>query len=318
MNDLMTPTPSLPAALEPSIAVARSYIAESRSPATRKAYATDWQTFSAWCSARHLEPLPAHPTTVALFLADEAANGLKPSTINRRAAAIRYAHKLRGLPIPTGATEVSEVLTGIRRVHGTAPRRVAPATADRIGLMLAACGSDLRGLRDRALLAIGFGGALRRSELVAIRVEDIEETAEGLKVILTRSKTDQEGAGHVVPILDGPRLQVKAALSAWKAAAGIEHGYVFRSINKNESVQARPITDRSVANIVKARAKTAGFDPTQFSGHSLRAGFLTSAATSGASVFAMMDVSRHKSVETLRGYVRSAEAFKNHAGSGFM
>jgi integrase len=168
------------------------------------------------------------------------------------------------------------------------------------------------------LLTIGFGAALRRSELVDIRIEHIEVTTEGLKVTIQRSKTDQQGAGQVVPVLDGPRLQVKATLAAWLSAAQIDAGYLFRSIVKGDSVQARPVSDRTVANIIKSRATAAGLDASDFSGHSLRSGFLTSAANSGASVFAMMGVSRHRNIETLRGYVRQAEIFKNHAGSAFM
>lgn len=319
MNTLPRPVSHpLPAVLLPAAQAARGYIEASRSASTRKAYATDWQTFSVWCADKGQTVLPASPATVALFLASEADRGMKASTVTRRAAAIRFAHKLQGLPLPTDSAEVAEVLAGIRRVHGGAPRRVAPATADRLALMLAGCGTDLRGLRDRALLAVGFGGAFRRSELVAIRVEDIEDTAEGIRVTLPRSKTDQEGAGQVVPVLDGPRLRVKAAIAAWRAAAGIEDGYLFRSIAKAQSVQQRAITDRSVADIIKSRAKAAGLDPDQFSGHSLRAGFLTSAASSGAGLFAMLTVSRHRSIETVRGYVRRAELFKDHAGSAFM
>lgn len=318
MHNLIPAGSSLPATLAPAMESARGYVQASRSEATRKAYAADWQAFASWCQVQGLDPLPASPATVALFLAAEASRGRKPATVTRRAAAIRFAHKLRGLATPTGEAEVTEVLAGIRRVHGAAPRRAAPATADRLVAMLERCGSDLRGLRDRALLVVGFGAALRRSELVGIRVEDIEITADGIKVTLPRSKTDQEGAGQVVAILDGPKLRVKASLAAWLAAGEVKTGPVFRSIMKNESVQDRAITDRTVAEIVKARAKAAGLDPAMFSGHSLRAGFLTSAAGSGAGLFKMMEVSRHRSVETVRHYVRRAELFKDHAGSGFM
>jgi len=318
MSNLIPAGGALPVNLAPAMESARGYVEASRSSATRKAYAADWQVFCGWCQDQGLAPLPATPATVALFLAAEASRGRKPATVTRRCAAIRFAHKLQGFSTPTGEAAVTEVLAGIRRVHGAAPRRVAPATAERLVSMLAACGSDLRGLRDRALLIVGFGGALRRSELVAIRVEDVEVTADGIKVTLPRSKTDQEGAGQVVAILDGPRLRVKASIAAWKAAAGIEAGPLFRSIMKNESVQDRAITDRTVADIVKARAKAAGLDPAMFSGHSLRAGFLTSAASSGAGLFKMMEVSRHRSVETVRHYVRRAELFKDHAGAAFM
>jgi integrase len=184
--------------------------------------------------------------------------------------------------------------------------------------MLAACGTNLVGKRDRALLALGFGGAFRRSELVALRVEDLEFAKEGLKVRVQRSKTDQDGAGQTVPVLDGPRLSVKAAVSDWMAAAGIDSGPLFRRLIKGGTVTPDSLTDRSVANIIKERAEQAGLDANRFSGHSLRAGFLTSAAANGADLWKMAEVSRHRKIETLRTYVREAQAFQGHAGSGFM
>jgi site-specific recombinase XerD len=176
----------------------------------------------------------------------------------------------------------------------------------------------LTGLRDRALLLIGFGGALRRSELVALDVADIEETETGLLVMIRRSKTDPEGQGATIGIARGDVAYPVKALRAWLAAAGIEAGPIFRPIDMAGTVRASRLTCRSVANIVKAYAERAGLDPAVFSGHSLRAGFLTSAAGKGASIFKMMDVSRHKSVDTLRGYVRDAELFKDHAGTGLL
>ncbi len=162
------------------------------------------------------------------------------------------------------------------------------------------------GYRDKALLAIGFGAALRRSELAGLRLEDLEFTDRGIVVTLPRSKTDQEGRGQTVGVLDGQRLKVKERLLQWLEVSGIKEGRIF------------PVTDRQIANIIKAKAKRAGLDPNLFSGHSLRAGFITSAANSGADVFRVMDVSRHKSVNTVRGYVRRAQLFVGHAGSAFM
>jgi integrase len=173
-------------------------------------------------------------------------------------------------------------------------------------------------LRDRALLLVGFGGALRRSELVALDVADIQEAETGLLVTIRGSKTDQERAGATIAIARGDVACPAKALREWLDAAGVESGPIFRPIDKGGTVRASRLTDRSVANIVKAYAERAGFDASTFSGHSLRAGFLTSAAGKGASIFKMMDVSRHKSVDTLRGYVRDAELFKDHAGAGLL
>jgi integrase len=165
---------------------------------------------------------------------------------------------------------------------------------------------------------LGFAGAFRRSELVALGVADIEETEAGLRVTIRHSKTDQEGQGVTIAIARGDVACPVKALREWLGAAGIETGSLFRPINKSGRVAQARLTDRSVANIVKAYAERAGFDASTFSGHSLRSGFLTSAAAKGASIFKMMDVSRHRSVETLRGYVRDAELFKDHAGAGLL
>jgi integrase len=154
-------------------------------------------------------------------------------------------------------------------------------------------------LRDRALLLLGFAGAFRRSELVALDVADIEETETGLLVSIRHSKTDQEGQGVTIAIARGDVACPVKALREWLGAAGIEAGPLFRPINKGGRVAEARLTDRSVANIVKAYAARAGFDASTFSGHSLRSGFLTSAAAKGASIFKMMDVSRHRSVDTL-------------------
>jgi integrase len=141
---------------------------------------------------------------------------------------------------------------------------------------------------------------------------------EGLRVTIRRGKTDQEAKGAVVAIVRGAIACPVAAFKAWITAAGITAGPLFRPIAKGERVQPARLTDRSVANIIKAHAERAGLDPASFSGHSLRSGFLTSAASRGASIFKMMDVSRHRSVDTLRGYVRDAELFKDHAGTGLL
>jgi site-specific recombinase XerD len=153
--------------------------------------------------------------------------------------------------------------------------------------------------------------------VVALDVSDIEETPDGLKIAIRRSKTDQEGAGQIIAIPFGRIACPVAALKEWIAAAGIQSGAVFRSVNRHGRVGAR-LSDQSVSDIVKDHAARLRLDPAQFAGHSLRAGFLTSAASRGASIFKMMDVSRHRSVDTLRGYVPDAELFKDHAGTGLL
>ena len=179
-------------------------------------------------------------------------------------------------------------------------------------------GMSIAAVRDRALLLLGFAGAFRRTELVALDLGDIEETAGGLRVKIRRSKTDQERAGATVAIVRGTVACPVAAVKEWLAATGITEGAIFRRVNKGGNVLPDRLTAQSVSLIVKAHAKRAGLDPRSFAAHSLRSGFLTSAARRGASVFKMLDVSRHRSVDTLRAYVRDAELFRDHAGAGLL
>jgi site-specific recombinase XerD len=274
--------------------------------------------FTAWCAAHKVSPLPAAAEAVAAFLGVEADRGLKASTIGRRLAAIRYAHQLAGLPTPADDERVRAIVRGIRRAIGTATAPKAPATNDRLLAMVAARRDSLAACRDRALLLLGFAGAFRRSELVALDCEDIEETGEGLKINIRRSKSDQEAAGATVAIVRGSVACPVEALRAWLSEADISTGAIFRRVNKADKVLPHRLTAQTVALIVKAYATRAGFDSRLFAGHSLRSGFLTSAARRGASVFKMMDQSRHRSIDTLRAYVRDAEVFRDHAGAGLL
>ncbi len=316
---IVSDTSTLPAALGPDLAAAIDLAKAEKAASTRKAYGIDYRLFKAWCDAKGVSSLPAAPETetVAAYIAAEAQTA-KPSTIGRRVAAIRYAHKLAGLETPTDAEGVKATMRGIRRTFGGARIKKTPAVAAKMLGMVATAPEDLSGLRDRALLLLGFAGAFRRSELVALDVADVAETETGLFVTIRHSKTDQEGQGETIAIARGDIACPVKALREWLDAAGIEAGAIFRPIDKAGTVRPSRLTCRSVANIVKAYAERAGFDASTFSGHSLRAGFLTSAAGKGASIFKMMDVSRHKSVDTLRGYVRDAELFKDHAGAGLL
>jgi site-specific recombinase XerD len=307
----------LPAALAPDLEDAADYARAEKSDATRRAYKSDFSIFRTWCQSKSTPALPARSETVAAFLAAEAKRGIKVSTIGRRLAAIRYAHKLAGFDTPSDAEPVKATLRGIRRTVGSAPIRKKPATAERVRAMANTTDSSRKGLRDRALLLLGFAGAFRRSELVALDVSDLNYCKGGILVTIRRSKTDQEGKGATIPILAGATACPITALRAWLEAAGITAGPLFRSIRKGGRVGKR-LSDRAVAEIVKCTARQAGFVARDFSGHSLRAGFLTSAAGRGASIFKIMDVSRHRSADTLRGYVRDSELFRDHAGSSLL
>lgn len=313
--------PAAPAgvpAIANSLASAAGYALAEKSEATRRAYRSDFDHFTSWCDQRQVEPLPASIDTVAAYFADLADGGLKASTIMRRAAAIGYAHRLRGVEPPTNAEPVKAVLRGIRRRIGTAVNRKAPATARLLVSMLKRVPDTITGKRDRALLLIGFAAALRRSELVALDVSDVELHERGIIIHIRQSKTDQEGEGQQVAVPTGRKLKPVETLQAWLTAGGIIEGPLFRPIAKGGRISAERLTDRSVADIVKRHADAAGLDPQIYSGHSLRAGFVTTALEDGADLLKVMDVTRHKEVKTLKGYDRRAKAFKDHAGQGFL
>lgn len=322
MTDAIATRDPAESALAPELAERlRDRVASAHAPATVRAYKGDLRAFSAWCEAEGLQALPAAPATVAAFLDAEARAGRKASTINRRTAAIRYAHRLAGFdPSPTDAQLVQDVARSIRRELTTAPDRKRPITAAVVrGVLDAIDTTTTKGKRDKALLLIGWAGAFRRSELVGLEVDDLEQTDKGLRVTLRRSKTDQEGAGREVAIPLDPRAALcpVSALIDWLTEASIDDGPVFRSVTKSGRV-GDGLTARSVANIIKAHVEAAGYDPAQFSGHSLRAGWVTTAAEAGRDVFRIMDQTGHRSVQTVRGYVRRARAFEDHPGAGLL
>jgi site-specific recombinase XerD len=305
------------------LARAADYARAEKADATRLAYRSDFRHFEAWCQGARRQAMPASTETCAAYFATLADAGLKASTIARRCAAICYAHRLAGHASPTAAEPVKAVLRGIRRKTGTAPVqmvRLIPA-------------DTLAGRRDRALLLIGFAAALRRSELVALDIGDVEMVPEGAIVHVRRSKTDQEASGHAIPVPRGSKLKPIEALEEWLAArahfifrgqflAGENEvaasGPLFVSIGKADRPTSGRLSDRAVADIVKRWAKAARLDPAAFSGHSLRAGFVTSALEAGADPFKVMDVTRHRRVETLKVYDRRAKAFRNHAGKDIL
>lgn len=310
-------SPAFPQHLVATAEAANTLLKARHSEATRRVYARDVLLFKDWCAASGLAPLPANPQVIALFVAAEVQRGINPRTVGRRLAAIRHLHREAGLLDPTAAEVVRSVLAGARRTVGGAPRQAAPATASALEKMLATCDDSLVARRDRLLLALGFGGAFRRSELVALNVADVEVVNHGLRVFVARSKTDQEAQGQFVPVADGPRTRVKAAIADWLSASGITEGALFRPIGKGGRLQDSRLADRSVAIVIKHRAELAGLDPAKFSGHSLRRGWITSAAEAGADVFRIMDVSRHRRVETVRCYIQRANEFVDHAGMAF-
>jgi site-specific recombinase XerD len=314
-----------PPALTDVLSSAATYAAAEKAPATRRAYFTDWRLFTSWCRRCRIGELPVKPETVCIYLAHLADSGSKPSTISRRLAAIAYAHQLAGHESPTSAEAVHAVMRGIRPSLGTAPVQKAPARAAEIELLLAGeknksteIKSPLADLRDNALILLGFAAALRRSELVALEIKDLEFAPDALTVHIRRSKTDQEAAGSTIAIPRGGKLGVVEALEGWLAAAQITEGPIFRAIAKGGRIAAGALSGHAVALIIKRRAAAAGLDPGAYSGHSLRSGFVTSALEHGADIFRVMDVTRHRKVETLRVYDRRAKLKRDHPGKDFL
>jgi integrase len=315
-------TPGALQRLRQDAEAARDYAAASRAASTRRAYASDWQRWLAWCADRGVRPLPADPELVALFCASAASEGLTPPTITRRLAAIGAAHRAAGHPPPQaaeGGGVILEVMAGIRRSRAEPPTRKAAADADVLLDMLRACAGDgIRSVRARGVLSLGMAGAFRRSEIVGIRMADISRDAEGIRVTIRRSKTDQESEGQAVAIPHGARIRPVAAMDEWLAAAGVVDGFVFRRIGRADQVLDDPMSAHAVGRLVQAAAAAAGYRPEDFGGHSLRAGFVTSAARGTASLTKIQAVTRHRSLQALAGYARDAQVFRDHAGAGFL
>ena len=309
-------------ATDQEIDIARDYLDASRAASTRRAYAGDWGRFETWCQVRAISALPAAPALVAVYLSALAANGLAPPSIARALAAIAHRHRQARLVAPhraEGGSVVTDVLAGIRRSRLGLPDRKAAADADIVMQLLWSIeGQDLAAIRDRAVIAFGMALAARRSELVALDVADLTWDPNGLRVRIRRSKTDQEGQGATVAVPEGRRLTPLTHLRAWLAAAGITEGPVFRPLWKGGRLRPARLSDHAVARIVQARALAAGLDPARYAGHSLRAGFVTAAANGGVDVWKIQQVSRHKSMQVLAGYVRDARLFDDHAGDGFL
>jgi site-specific recombinase XerD len=297
---------------------AESYIRQSKAAATLDAYQSDWAHFSQFTADRSLASLPASPETIAIYIAYLADSDKRVSTIERRLAAISKAHATGGLDSPCAMRHacVSETLKGIRRAIGKVQVAKAPAVTEYLTRMLQACPATLKGQRDRALLLLGFAGALRRSELVALNMADIEYVAEGIVVTIRRSKTDQDAEGRKVGIAYGSNEATcpVRSFTTWLAAASIESGPVFRRIDRHGNVHDR-LTDQSVALLVKHYAEAAGLNPALFAGHSLRAGLATSAANAGANERDIMNQTGHRSERMMRRYIRTGTLFRSNVSA---
>jgi len=276
---------------------------------TRRAYRQDLKDFRRWGGV-----VPATAEMLAAFVADRAAT-LSPHSLTRRVVGISRAHTSQGLPDPSKNDLVRTVLRGVRRKNGKPQRQAAPLLkADLLSILPLMTGTS--GLRDRALILLGFGAALRRSELVGLDVQDLEFVREGVVIILRRSKTDQEGQGRKIAVPYGRSVACPVkAVRAWLDAAPITSGPVFRPVGKSGAIGPDRLTAQSVALIVKKYAEAAGLPAATFSGHSLRSGLVTSAAQAGVAVHQIMAQTGHRSVDMVNRYIRDANLFEGNAAA---
>lgn len=314
--------PAASAAVAPVLSeTALDYARQALSPATRRAYRSHLRAWEAWCRARDVVPAPAAPALVANHLA-ELAGRRAHATLTGRLAAIIQAHRLLRLPFDAQDPELRQTLAGITRTHGVRPRRqAAPLLTADVLRIAGACGGDLRGERDRALILLGFAGAFRRAELVAIQRDDLRFGPHGLSVFLPRSKTDQTGQGAIIHIAANPLTThcPVAAVRSWLDVAGIQQGWIFRRITRHDAIGRHALSAQSVRLILKERAWEAGYREAalaRITAHSLRAGCITMLAKASIHERDIMQYSRHGSQAVMRGYIRAAateEAFTSAA-----
>lgn len=288
----------------------KEILESARSASTRRAYSGDWERFLAWCEARHAEPLPAAPDVVAIYLRTLLEQKKSTATIERALASLSMAHAAGGYERPRRSELVRQFMRGLRRHTRERPRCRAPALElhDLKRMIDKTPASTSAGLRDRALLLVGFFGALRRSELAALDKADLGETPGGLVVRLRWSKTDQEGVGQVVgiPLQQDERYCAVRAVKAWLELRTDSESALFIALDRRcDGARLKP---QAVERILETAAKRAGLMG-RFTPHSLRAGFATAAARAGASERSIMKQTRHKSVSVLHGYIREANVF---------
>jgi integrase len=296
-----------------------SYVLASKEPATRRAYNSDWRLFCAWCESHNLCSLPALPETVALYisyLADpkDGSAKRKPATIDRKITSINSKHKEAKLASPALMTHkvLAAALQGIRRKAGTAQTMKRPLTLECVLKILDCLEGPIAAPRDRALVLIGYGGGLRRSELAGIEVKHVKDNSEGMTILLPRSKTDSEGKGRLVEYSWGTKKETcpVTALQNWLAIAGIREGFVFRSVSRYGSIGPKLRSD-TIGRLVQKLVAKAGIDnPEEYGGHSLRAGFVTEASANGATNDQIMKQTGHKSEAMVRRYSRADQEDK--------
>lgn len=290
----------------------RQYVEQALSDNTRKAYKNDLAHYRTWGGT-----VPSSTEQVAAYLTAHAGV-LSIATLQRRLVSITKAHTMKGYSDPVQSDLVKLTMRGIRRVHGKPQAQVSPILKEDLTVMLSHVPDTVKGHRDRALLLLGFCAALRRSELAAVKVEDLEFTAQGIILTLPRSKTDQTGQGRKIGIPKGRgRICPVMAVNEWILQLGVDKGCMFRGVSKGGVIGDEKLSDRAIADIIKHYAHKAGLDPEKYSGHSLRSGLATSAAQHGVSSWKIRQQTGHKSDAMLARYIRDGDIFTDNAAALF-
>ena len=291
----------------------------SKANNTIRAYKSDFNDFGLFCAQNGFKSLPSKPKIISLYLTHLSSKDAKISTIKRRLVSIGVIHRLKGHYLDTKHPSIIENIMGIKRRKGSIQKGKKPLLISNLKLLIDVIDEDnhyeVVRLRNRSIILIGFSGGFRRNELVSLDFDDLDFVSEGLKINLKRSKTDQFGEGSVkgLPYFDNSRYCPVLSLKKWIEVSNIDSGPLFRRFSKGSKLTKNRLTDQTVALLIKKYLKLAGIDSKNYSGHSLRSGFATSAAESGAEERSIMAMTGHKSTEMVRRYIKEANLFKNNA-----
>ena len=286
---------------------------------TVRAYKSDFKDFGLFCAQNGFKSLPSEPKIVSLYLTHLSTKEVKMSTLKRRLVSIGVIHKLKGHYLDTKHPIIIENIMGIKRRKGSVQKGKKPLLISNLKLIINVIDKstyeDIRKYRDRSIILMGFSGGFRRNEIVSLDYDDLDFVSEGLKINIKRSKTDQFGEGSVkgLPYFDNAQYCPVLSLKNWIEVSNISSGALFRRFSKGSKLSENRLTDQTVALLIKKYLKLAGIDNKNYSGHSLRSGFATSAAESGAEERSIMAMTGHKSTEMVRRYIKEANLFKNNA-----
>jgi len=291
----------------------------SKANNTVRAYKSDFNDFGLFCAKNGFKSLPSEPKIVSLYLTHLSTKDVKMSTLKRRLVSIGVIHKLKGYYLDKKHPSIIENIMGIKRRKGSIQKSKKPLLINSLKKIINVIDEDkneeIKKLRDRSIILIGFSGGFRRNELVSLDYDDLDFVTEGLKINLKRSKTDQFGEGTLkgLPYFENTKYCPVLSIKKWIETSTIHSGPLFRRFSKGSKITNDRLTDQTVALLIKKYLKLAGIDSKNYSGHSLRSGFATSAAESGAEERTIMAMTGHKSTEMVRRYIKEANLFKNNA-----